>query len=356
MQNTRLRLLPFLLPVLVILMTSAVEEYVEAGCAEARLKDKASFPVGTAINTEKLKFEKPYWTSATGQFNSFTPEKILKPQYIHPQKDAYAFEEVDQLMAFCRERNIRLHGHALLWHKALPMWMEKFKGSPEEWEEMMKAHIQQIVRHCSGYIKSWDVVNEAFNDDGTLRNNIWLKHIGETYIEKAFRYAHEADPSAVLFYNDYSLERNDRKLESVLGLLKALKDNGVPVHGIGLQMHVSLEFPPSGDILGATTRVHQAGFVVHFSELDVTLTGDHMMFVPMRKRIEAQRGRYREIVSGFMTLPASSRFGITLWGVSDNDTWLNEENPRSRPLLLDDRYNIKPAYCGFIEGIGKPAY
>jgi endo-1,4-beta-xylanase len=323
----------------------------EPPCPEVSLRKSTSFPIGVAVNTTKLRDEERYWTTAMAQFNSFTPEKILKPQFIHPRKDEFNFFEPDHLMAFCREQKMRLHGHALVWHEAVPAWMEEFRGDAAAWDELLRNHVQTIVSHCKGTIRSWDVVNEAFDDQGGLRRNIWLKNIGESYIEKAYLYAAQADPTALLFYNDYSLERNGAKLDAVLKFFAALKQKGVSIHGIGMQMHVSLTFPAIADINAAALRIEKEGLLVHYSELDVNLAGEGTFMVG-RKKLEAeQRDRYREIVRGYLQLKPASRFGITLWGVSDNDSWLTDQRVRSRPLLFSNRYRIKPAFCGFAEAL-----
>ncbi|MCE3258775.1 MAG: Endo,4-beta-xylanase [Bacteroidetes bacterium] len=319
-------------------------------CSETRLFEKAAFPVGVAINTNKLKNDEKYRNIALAQFNSFTPEKLLKAQVIHPKKDEFNFWEVDHLMEYTKHYNIRLHGHTLIWHKALPEWIEKFKGDQGDWEALMKTHIQTVIRHCKGSVRSWDVVNEAFNEDGTLRNNIWLKNIGESYIQKAFQYAREADSSALLFYNDYTLEKNGLKLNAVLEFLGYLKSKGIKIDGIGMQMHINLNYPSIEEINGAAKKIQDNGYLVHYSELDISLS-DHTFFTARKKILEQQRTRMKEIVKGFMKLDPKKRFGITLWGVSDNDSWLIEDSYRARPLLYNERYNIKPAYCGFLEGL-----
>src|SRR5690606_8181485 len=122
-----------------------------------------------------------------------------------------------------------LHGHVLIWHKQLPNWIQTFKGEPLEWEGIMKTHIDSVMRHFKGKVNSWDVVNEAFNEDGTLRNTIWMEKIGDTYIEKAFTFAHKADPEALLFYNEHGLEVNPIKRSAVLKYLNNLKGRGVKI-------------------------------------------------------------------------------------------------------------------------------
>jgi endo-1,4-beta-xylanase len=334
---------------LVFLFSFSIKE--EPLCEEVKLFEKASFPVGVALDADKLMKEKRYWKTAVEQFNSFTPEMILKPIYIHPKKEVYNFNEIDQLMNYCKKYNIRIHGHTLVWHKALPAWIENFKGTPKEWESLLKDHIQTVVKHCKWYIRSWDVVNEAFNDDGTLRKNIWLKNIGESYIEKAFLYANEADPSALLFYNDYSLERPIPKLRAVLKFFNNLRANGVKIDGIGMQMHVGLETPTIDEINNVALKIQEANFSVHYSELDVSLNTDPSLLASTKRLLEIQKKRMKDIVKGYMKLDPKNRFGITLWGVSDNDSWLSEEQTRPKPVLYDTRYKIKPAYCGFLEGL-----
>lgn len=320
-------------------------------CTEVKLYEKANFPVGVAVNTDKLKNEERYWKPVLSQFNSITPEKIMKPEFIHPKKNYYHFTETDHLIDFCKQYKKRLHGHTLVWHKSNPPWLENFKGDKYQWEALLKEHIQTIINHCKGYIKSWDVVNEAFNDDGTLRKNIWLKNIGEDYIEKAFQYAAEADPTATLFYNDFSLENYGVKFKAVLKFLADLKAKGIKIDGIGMQMHVTLDFPYISDINQAAINIQEEGFLVHYSELDVSLRTGHNLFASKKRLLNLQKDRVKVIVEGFMQLNEKNRFGITMWGVSDNDSWLMENNLRARPLLYDLRYHVKPAYCGFLEGL-----
>ncbi|MES2591104.1 MAG: endo-1,4-beta-xylanase [Bacteroidota bacterium] len=327
--------------------------FLKSDCDIIPLFEKSEFPVGVAINFQKLMNEKRYRNIVISQFNSITAEKSMKAAIIHPEKDVYAFEETDYLMRFCQKYNKRLHGHTLVWHKEMPHWMEKFKGNRNEWELMLKNHIHTIISHCKANVKSWDVLNEAFNDNGSLRENIWLKHIGEEYIEKCFRYAAEADPDATLFYNDFDLESRPEKLDAVLKFLTTLKVKGVKIDGIGMQMHVSINAPYLTDINLSALKIEAQGFLVHYSEFDITLvkTGKLWMFNKHLLTLQAQR--VKEIVAGYRKLHTTNRFGITMWGVSDDDSWLTEKNGNNRPLLFDSWYKIKPAYCGFLEGLAK---
>lgn len=319
-------------------------------CNKSSLFSKADFPVGVAVDVSKLSRDNDYRQLVNSEFNSITAEQCMKASVLHPNQDSYNFSETDFLIDFCRQNNKRLHGHTLVWYKGNPRWMEKFKGSKHDWEQMLKSHIQTIVGHCRGNVKSWDVVNEAFNDDGTLSENIWLKNIGENYIEECFRYAAEADPGAALFYNDFDLESRPLKLSAVLKFFSALRSKGVRIDGIGMQMHININFPYITDINIAGMQIEEAGFAVHYSELDISLVKSGNLWMS-KHLLKSQENRIREIVAGYRKLKAAARFGITLWGLSDADSWLYDKNDHDKPLLFDARYRVKPAYCGFLQGL-----
>lgn len=322
-------------------------------CDKVKLFEKADFPVGVAIDFPKLIRDEKYRNLVITEFNSITAEQSMKASFIHPGKDLYDFSEADYLMKFCEKYDKRLHGHTLVWYRGNPKWMEKFRGDRQAWELMLKDHIQVIMHHCKGHVQSWDVLNEAFNDDGSLRENIWLKNIGEEYIEKCFAYAAEADPNAILFYNDFDLECRPGKLAAVLKYLGALKAKGVKIDGIGMQMHVNINFPYITDINMAAMEVEAHGFLVHYSEFDISLVKTGKLWMMDKHLLKQQGSRIKEIVAGYRKLSKSSRFGITMWGLSDADSWLSEKNDRDRPLLFDSRYRVKPAYCGFLEGLSE---
>jgi endo-1,4-beta-xylanase len=312
---------------------------VSVNCEMSSLFEKADFPVGVAIDFQKLLNEKRYANLVISQFNSITPEKSMKASLIHPSKDVYDFAETDYLISFCQRHKKRLHGHTLVWYKDNPKWMERFKGSKSDWENLLKEHIQTIVNHCKGQVKSWDVLNEAFNGDGSLRENIWLKNIGETYIEKSFIYAAEA------------LESRPEKLEAVLKYLGKLKAKGVKIDGIGMQMHVSIDSPYMSEINLAAMKIQLNGYMVHYSEFDITIARSGRLWSMNKHLLNVQGTRIKDIVAGYRTLNTNSRFGITIWGLSDADSWLYDKNDHDKPLLFDTRYKVKPAYCGFLEGL-----
>ena len=317
-------------------------------CKASGLHQHFSFPVGLALDSEKLKFSEKYWQLAIKEFNSFSPERILKASFIQPLPEQFAFQEIDELMRFCEERNIRLHGHTLIWHRELPRWMHNKHHQPEEISDIMCRHIDTVVKHCKGKIASWDVVNEAFNDDGSFRETIWFNKTGQSYIRKAFQTAQTADPAALLFYNDYGLEVPGPKLDAVLAHLRKLRAEGIRIDGIGLQMHISLNSPREEELKEACRLISDAGFRLHFSELDVRLNKPQTTIKKKADLLMKQSERYRFVFQLFQTLPPDQQFGITLWGLSDKDSWLSEDSNKARPLLFDNEYMPKPAYCALM--------
>ncbi|WP_167856718.1 endo-1,4-beta-xylanase [Hymenobacter aquaticus] len=302
-----------------------------------------------ALRTNKLYPGSPYQELAAGQFNSVTPEYEFKPDALHPAPAAYEWAAADALADFCRQHNQRLHGHTLIWHQALPRWITEFAGSQAEWDALLKDHIQTVCRHFRGQVSSWDVVNEAFEADGTLRSTIWLRHLGSGYLEKAFRYAHEADPDALLFYNDYDLESNPVKRRAVLSWLQAMRQRGVPVHGLGLQLHISIRHPENSQLTEAVQAARQTGLRLHFSEVDVAINPLNQAVEPTPELLQRQADKLRFLVGLYQQLPRAQQHGITFWGVADPDSWIRSYFHRADyPLLFDDNYQPKPAYCTLV--------
>jgi endo-1,4-beta-xylanase len=312
----------------------------------------ANYSVGAAIEQFQLNQDSAYRSIAIRQFNSITAENIFKAEYLHPLPELYNWQEADSLVAFCMHYNKRVHGHTLVWHKQLPGWIYEFKGNRNQWDSLLKSHIQTIVSHFGNTVKSWDVVNEAFNEDGTLRNNIWLQNLGSGYIEKAFRYAHEAAPDVLLFYNDYNLELNPAKLKSVLSLLNSIRNRGVRVDGIGLQMHISIDYPDQSQITAALSEISGNDYLVHLSELDISVNPQNKEITFNQSLLQRQADVLANIVLVYNQLPQKYRYGITFWGITDRYTWIRSEfNRMDYPLLFDDNYNPKPCFCKLVESL-----
>lgn len=316
------------------------------------LYSKSSFPIGVAIESYDMVPGTRNKEIIDRQFNSFTAENILKPNSIHPQENTFNWSEADQMVDYAVNQNKRFHGHTLLWHNQLPNWMENFQGNSAEWEAMMKTHIQTVCSHYKGKITAWDVLNEAFNEDGTLRNSLWKQHIGASYIEKAFLFAHEADPSAILFYNDFNLALNDKKREAVLSLVRNLKQRNVPIHGIGLQMHISIYFPNNSTIASALKDFYQLGLKVHLSELDISLNPRGVDIDLNDDLLQKQAQKIHDLSILYQQIPKPYQYGITFWGHSDVHSWIPGFFGREDyPLLFDTNYEVKPMYCKFLESL-----
>jgi endo-1,4-beta-xylanase len=306
----------------------------------------SSYPIGTAINVNELETDQQYKFIALKQFNSITPENIFKAEYLHPEQLIFNWDVADSLTSFCENNNKRLHGHTLIWHQQLPQWILDYQGSRSDWELLMKVHIQTIILHFKNKVKAWDVVNEAFNEDGTLRNSIWKQKIGEGYIEKAFLFAREADPNVLLFYNDYNLESNEIKRNSVLSLLNNLRNRGLKIDGIGIQMHISTYYPEATQISKAFQEIAGGNYKVHVSELDISVNPLGKNIVPSETLFNEQANLLGSIVLNYNQIPKQYQYGITFWGISDKNSWIrNFYNRQDYPLLYDDNYIPKPCYC-----------
>lgn len=311
---------------------------------------QASYPIGVALDMMELNSSAEYQTIATEQYNSITPENIFKAESIHPESGFYNWTEADSLVSFCERTQKRVHGHTLIWHTQLPEWIRSFQGTKADWELLMKEHIQTIMTRYKGRIVGWDVVNEAFNEDGTLRNSIWRQHIGDSYIEKAYRFAREADPNALLFYNDYNLESNPTKRAAAIKYFNNLRLRGVRIDGIGLQMHISIIQPGSSAIAAVLMDVSNNDYKVHISELDISVNPLGRDITATAELLNQQASLMGAILLHYRQLPTKHQYGITFWGISDRNSWIRSTYNRvDYPLLYDDNYQPKPMYCKAIE-------
>jgi endo-1,4-beta-xylanase len=331
-----------------MLFLSGCEKKEEPLCNDSDpLFSHSDFPIGVAVDLDLLKFNQTYRSIVVNQFNSITPANIFKAYYIHPSETYFDWSESDYLVNFCMQNGKRLHGHVLIWHNQLPDWMRNFQGTTDQWEAMMKNHIQTIVCRYKGKIKGWDVVNEAFNEDGTLRKTVWQEHIGNDYLEKAFIYAREADPDAILFYNDFNLEINPTKLNAVLKFLNNLKSKGILIDGLGIQMHIGDNYPGINNIAGAIYKAQKNDLHVHLSEIDISLNVFGHKTAVTGDMLNSQNQTLSLITQNYKQTNQQLRYGMTFWGVGDQDSWIRSYyNRLDWPLLYDDNYLPKPCYCG----------
>jgi endo-1,4-beta-xylanase len=249
--------------------------------------------VGAAVLSRHLA-DSRYAGTLAGEFNFLTPEYEMKWEAIHPSANRWNFDPADTLVRFASEHQMKVKGHALVWHDSLPVWVNA-NMSTDELHQATQEHIHTLVGHYRGQIDAWDVVNEAVDDEGSLRRSLFLDKLGERYIAEAFQLAHEADPDALLIYNDYGAEGLGGKSDRVYELLKKLVTDRVPIHGVGLQMHINAaaaDYPKPEDIAANIRRLTALGLKVDISEMDVRIRD---VPVDLSERLEIQRRIYHDL-------------------------------------------------------------
>jgi endo-1,4-beta-xylanase len=322
--------------------------------AQNLLKDAIAFRLGASVNPRLLSENEAYRGIASNEFTSITAENHLKMMLVHPAADRFDFSKGDEIVAFASATGKRIHGHTLVWHNQVPQWMKDFQGNQKAWEDLLKHHIQTVVGHYKGKVAGWDVVNESFLDDGSLRSSLWADHIPD-YIAKSFLWAHEADPNATLFYNDYGQDGHPKKMQAILNLVADLKSRQIPIHGIGLQMHINVDSKRT-QIEEVITKSAQTGLAIHFSEVDVAVNPkNNPEFVYDEKASAAQLELFKLLFKSFLSIPMKQQYGITFWNISDKDSWLRGyfKRPKEFPLLFDENYAKKPAYTELTKSLNK---
>jgi endo-1,4-beta-xylanase len=345
--------------------------------ATPALKDvfRDDFRVGVAIGPSTFAGRNPKAQALVLQhFDAVSPENVLKWESVHPRADGYNFGPADAYVDFGAQHGMFVVGHTLVWHKQTPAWVfEDGAGKPASRElllQRMHDHIAAVVGRYKGRIQGWDVVNEAIADDGSLRQTKWLEIIGPDFIEKAFQFAHEADPDAQLYYNDFNAWK-PAKRDGIARLVQQLRAKGIPVQAVGMQGHYGIDYPSTALVDSAIVRYAALGVKVNFTELDIDVlpnpTGRQgsdigERFAPvagydpytaglpaaMQNRL-AQR--YADIFGVFLR-HADVIDRVTFWGVADGDSWLNGwpmGRRTSYPLLFDRDYQPKPAFQAVVE-------
>jgi endo-1,4-beta-xylanase len=312
-----------------------------------------NFKLGAAISPEWLSKSEEYKNTVANYFQSVTFTNQLKMKHLQKREGEFDFAKVDSMFVFANTHNIQVHGHTLVWHYGTPNWVNQYDGDSAKLESIMKQHIYNVVTHCKGKVVSWDVVNEAVSDttENYLRKTIWYRNLGEGFIERAFRYAHEADPDAILFYNEYGTERDTLKFSKTMNLIRKLQNRGTPIHGVGFQMHTQIGWPPISLIDSLVKVAASTGLMIHFSEVDVSVNGlttENGYLNSFEEDIsKAQEIRYQQFATIFNSIPVNQQFAFTTWGVHDASTWLHNayvKNKLEWPLLFDDNFQPKPAY------------
>lgn len=306
----------------------------------------AGMKIGTSVLIEPLREDAKYREILAREFNILTPENAMKFGQLSRERNKYNFADADEIVAFAQAHQMQVHGHTLVWYRNLPDWVKNGKWSREEAMNILKQHIYTVVKRYRGKVASWDVVNEAVEKNGKLRDSIWLRTIGPDYIEMAFRWAHEADPNARLFYNDFKGEELGKKSDAIYKLVKELRQRNVPIHGVGFQMHTSIKKPPNSEAVSANIRrLGELGLEVRITEMDVQVNNVNK---PMAEKLAAQAKIYGEIAD--ICLKAPNCNALTTWGLADRFSWIPEFfNRPDAPLLFDNFYQPKPAHNAILK-------
>lgn len=315
------------------------------------LKNAADFPVGMAVRSNRLTGQ--HEQILLDEYDQITSEYEMKMNIMYPSEGNFDFTSADATVDWAIDNGLEVHGHALIWHNATPSWVENFSGTDEEFEDMIEDYVKTVVTRYKGKVKSWDVVNEAFEDNtGALRNSVFRQRMGDDYIEKCYNWVREADSDVLIFYNDYSMVIDAVKRRAAINLMKDFIDRGVPVDGFGFQMHISYDFPGKDLIASTAKEVTDLGLLLHFSELDVRANPNNDLVALTNQRALDQQIKVREVVEVYNAIPEESKFALTIWGMRDDETWLVDfwGHP-DWPLLYDSEFNTKKAHTGFLEGL-----
>jgi len=318
---------------------------------EPSLRNSPTFPVGFAIQKQHLR-NGNYVNILKEDAASISAEYEMKMSILYPSISGVDYNPLNTFLEYSEVNDTRVHGHTLIWHNATPSWLENYEGSDVAFENIVKNYIKETVSNYKGRIASWDVVNEAFSDGaGEYRNSVFYQRIGNDYIEKAFEWAREADPDLLIFYNDYGTIYDTQKYAAMIRMIDDFQSRGVPIDGVGFQMHISYNFPSLQQIRNAVEPILERGLMVHFSELDIRVNPDAENVAFNAELSNRQVQKVEEIFGYYRTIPAEYQFGITFWGMKDDDTWLRNfwQNEREWPLLYDDNFNPKPAHRAIIE-------
>jgi endo-1,4-beta-xylanase len=315
--------------------------------------------MGAAVDSTFLT-QAPYATTLAREYSALEPSNEMKFDSIHPKMESYDFADADAQVAFAQTHGMKVRGHNLVWHHSLPDWisakdwMHAQNGpsapwTPEALNKVLAEHIATVVGRYRGKVYAWDVVNEPFNDDGSLHSSIWYEKPGigfagegTKYIEQALIWAHAADPEAKLFVNEAGAEIVNKKSDAVYAMAKDFRKRGVPLHGIGLQLHVGYDFNSYDSLRRNIHRLAELGLEVHFTEVDVRLT-DSSAF-----SLRAEADIYKSLLDACLKEPACTLFQS--WGFTDKNSWIPAAFPGSGwALPFDENYQKKPAYHAMLK-------
>lgn len=318
--------------------------------------ESAGLLVGAAVRPYALS-EAAYSETLSREFNMVEPEDAMKWRVVRRREGVFDFQEGDKIVRFAAGHGMKVRGHCLVWDHDNPKWLVQNGFPPGQMASLLHEHISTEMRHYAGQVFAWDVVNEAIDEHGKLKDSPWFNRPGigfakegTQYIEQAFRWAHEADPRALLFYNEADAEARNLKWDAVYGMIKDFKNRGVPIDGVGLQTHISDSEFDAQALAQNIARLTELGVQVHITELDVSIPATaNGGFRP--EDLQRQASVYRRVVHA--CLQNAGCTAIQTWGLTDKYSWIGSHSHGTRggALLFDHLFKPKPAYHAVLEEI-----
>lgn len=323
--------------------------------------DRASVLIGAAVRPSQFN-EKQYASVLAREFSMVEPEDALKWWVLRRDRRRYDFRQGDEVVRFAQAHQMKVRGHCLVWGRDNPDWLAKGHFTSRQLSRLLHDHISRVMKHYADQVFAWDVVNEALDENGNLHDSIWYNHPGigfaangTAYIEEAFRWARKADPHALLFYNEAEGETLNHKSDAIYAMVKDFKERGVPIDGVGLQMHISSDIDVESitpTITANIARLSALGVQVHITELDVSLPVNSSG-VASPDDLKRQAKAYREIVRACVR--TSGCTAIQTWGFTDKYSWIRSHSrgTRGQALLFDRDYEPKPSYWAVLDELSK---
>jgi len=324
------------------------EGFRDAGPTLRALAAARGLRIGAAVNVQALRDDADYRAVLAAEFNAVTAENAMKFAPFQPERGIFRFDDADELVSFAEAHGMTVRGHTLAWHETLPSWLTEADHTPGELLDILHTHIQTVVDHFRGRVFAWDVVNEAVAEDGSYRDTFWHRHAGPRFVDLAFQWAREADPDARLFYNDFQGEGSGHRAKTIYRFVKRLRARGVPIDGVGLQMHLRADRPPNRrHIVRAVKRFASLGLETHITELDVRVPVPADWLV-----LDRQASVYGDVFSAATASPGCTN--VVLWGFTDRYSWIPHRfEDWGAALPFDDSYRPKPAYAAIATELGK---
>ncbi len=345
---------------LAALMFAFVAFQVSVGSAPKTLRSAGQTVgvlVGAAVRADRLS-EAAYANTLASEYSLVEPEDAMKWWVLRPNRETFDFKQGDAIVQFAQAHAMKVRGHCLLWGRDNPPWLTQGGFTSAQLTALARGHIQTVIGHYAGQVFAWDVVNEALDENGDPRDTVWNSGLGEAtraervqYIEQAFRWAHAADPKTLLFYNEAEAEALGRKSDAVYFMLKHFRERGVPVDGVGLQLHVTNLTVDENAIAANISRLTALGLQVHITELDVAIAVDAAGDPRDPLDLERQANVYANIARA--CLRSAGCTAIQTWGFSDKYSWIGSSSHHARGAALpfDHLYQKKPAYASLLKAI-----